>query len=228
MTKDASDGSGILGSLRSSDGRGVVHLEGRFNLACWALSATQMKPSVVLVGCLADDNTESAVEFLQIKQMPVTLMPASAPKITLQIGKATLQRRLIDLAQPRASSMSPVIQVCLWPTPVSDCHAIDTVPRNWQRDNRRAFDTVHHLSNRRCSASVQCVDFRKVVHEQPDGAEDLMVEGQHHPAGSYPLQFLEPNRPVLPVMNRQNRHDDIKRVAPERQRLSHPVNDWRA
>jgi uncharacterized protein YndB with AHSA1/START domain len=31
MTKDASDGSGILGSLRSSDGRGVVHLEGRFN-----------------------------------------------------------------------------------------------------------------------------------------------------------------------------------------------------
>ena len=31
MTKDADDGSGIRGRLRSGDGRGVVHLEGRFN-----------------------------------------------------------------------------------------------------------------------------------------------------------------------------------------------------
>ncbi len=31
MTKDAADGSSIRGSLRSVDGKGVVHLEGRFN-----------------------------------------------------------------------------------------------------------------------------------------------------------------------------------------------------
>jgi uncharacterized protein YndB with AHSA1/START domain len=31
VTKDATDGSSIRGSLRSVDGRGVVRLEGRFN-----------------------------------------------------------------------------------------------------------------------------------------------------------------------------------------------------